>query len=170
MNQIVATVTDNGSNFVKAFQEFALHEKSPNTLLTSESSDDGEGSESETNEDVLELTNIPDPGDFIGNESVIKLPKHLRCASHTLNLIATADCSKAINSNLEVRTKHTHAIDKSRKLWSKAGKPGTAEIIREVLGCTLSAPGETRWNSYFDSISRILHEDIRPKLPSLHFT
>lgn len=32
----------------------------------------------------------------------------------------------------------------------------------EVLGHTLTSPGETRWNSHFDCISRILHQDARP--------
>lgn len=61
-----------------------------------------------------------------------------------------------------------HALNKCRKLWAKAGRPGTSEIIVEVLGHTLSSPGETRWNSYFDSISQILHEETKPKLAILH--
>ncbi|XP_031358825.1 uncharacterized protein LOC116182404 [Photinus pyralis] len=58
-----------------------------------------------------------------------------------------------------------HAFDKCSKLWKKAGKPKSSEIILEVLNHTLSYPGQTRWNSYFDSISQILKE--KHKLPTL---
>lgn len=59
-DQVVATVTDNASNFVKAFKEFGI-------------------SEDDDFEDIA-----IDNDDF-------KLSKHIRCASHTLNLIATSD-------------------------------------------------------------------------------
>lgn len=170
-DQIIATVTDNASNFVKAFNEFTSQKSAVteskekvNPSLSVSDSDDSDASDND-----IELTTIPDECDSAAEtEFAIMLPKHVRCASHTLNLIATSDCTKAISSNVGVRTKHMHAIDKCRKLWTKAGRPGTAEIIMEVLGHTLSCPGETRWNSYFDCISRILHEDTKPKLATLH--
>ncbi|CAH0552498.1 unnamed protein product [Brassicogethes aeneus] len=172
-NQIIATVTDNGSNFVKPFKEFTLQESSPAIFMSKVShslSDDIDADEESDADDDIKIMEIPESDcDFAtGIEPVIMLPKHFRCASHTLNLIATTDCAKAIASNVGVRTKHMHAIEKCRKLWTKARRSGTAEIIMEVLGHTLSYPGETRWNSYFDSISRILHEDTKPKMAALH--
>lgn len=153
--QIIATVTDNGSNFVKAFKEFTLHD----------------AEEVETDKEDIEEINMidfPDTDESAETDLTIALPQHFRCASHTLNLIPTSDCMKAISANLSVRNKHMHAIDKCRKLWAKAGRPGTAEIIKNVLGHTLSSPGDTRWNSSYDSISRILDKDTKPKLPILH--
>lgn len=110
------------------------------------------------------------PKDDLTDESdaTITLSKHFRCASHTLNLKVTSDCMKAISTNYVVRTKHMFVIDKCRKLWKRAKRPGTAEIIKDVLGRTLSCPGDTRWNSYFDCISRVTHSNTKPKIETLH--
>lgn len=40
-------------------------------------------------------------------------------------------------------------------LWNAASRPKSAEIIQSILGHTLSRPGETRWNSLFDSLTQI---------------
>lgn len=68
-DQVVATVTDNASNFVKAFKEFGIIA-------------DGE---------IFEEVNIE-------NEK-IKLPNHVRCASHTFNLIGTTDYINILNKH-----------------------------------------------------------------------
>ncbi|CAH0562791.1 unnamed protein product [Brassicogethes aeneus] len=83
--KLVATVTDNGSNFVKAFKEFG---GGTLTKITDTESDNGEGEE-----DYYEFTSILN--DFFS----LQLPKHVRCASHTLNLIATTDVKNAIQSD-----------------------------------------------------------------------
>mgnify|MGYP007007720093 CR=1 FL=1 len=74
----------------------------------------------------------------------------------------------AISANLSITNKHMHAINKCRKLWTKAGRPGMAEIIKNILGHMLSSPENTRWNSSYDSILRILDKDTKPKLLILH--
>lgn len=174
--QIIATVTDNGSNFVKAFKEFGLTDNlsascsNEQSLVPVHYEEDNEyNSDPESGEEVT-MVDFPycDTATKSDSDSTIILSKHFRCASHTLNLIATSDCMKAISANLVVRTKHMFAIDKCRKLWKRAKRPGTAEIIMGVLGHTLSCPGDTRWNSYYDSISRIINEDTKPKLLTLH--
>lgn len=133
-DKLVATITDNGSNFVKAFREFG-----PSCDSVDEN-DDGQ-------EDEIE---------FFDLSSNIVLPKHVRCASHTMNLIATVDVKNAIQRNTTLRTRHTNAVAKCTILWKMAGKPKSSEIIKQILGHTLSYPGATRWNSMYDSISQIL--------------
>lgn len=49
-------------------------------------------------------------------------------------------------------------------LWRFAGRPRSAEIIMDILGHTLSRPGETRWNSLYDFLRQIVK--IREKLLS----
>ena len=73
-SKITATVTDNGSNFVKAFKEF--------------------GVENDNDEDVPESVDVP------------HLPKHIRCASHTLNLLATTDFLKIVESDDNLNAQH----------------------------------------------------------------
>lgn len=49
-------------------------------------------------------------------------------------------------------------MTKCNTLWKKAAFPKFAEGILEILGYTLSYPGATRWNCYYDSISKILKD------------
>lgn len=107
ITQIIATVTDNGSNFVKAFKEFSLLQKPSepekklnilNINTAGTDSDVDEYSDADGDEDAIELVELSNTseGDLaLETDSTITLPKHIRCASHTLNLIATSDCTKA---------------------------------------------------------------------------
>jgi len=92
-------------------------------------------------------------------DQIILLPHHLRCASHTLSLIATSDFEirilKAIKS-LPVNRLHLAAIEKCNFLWNMSRRPKSAEVIKSILGCSLIYPCTTRWNSLFDSISQLL--------------
>lgn len=82
---IVATVTDNGANFVKAFKEFNV----------SAVCVDEEGQNDE--EDLTFIT--VDSSDSEENETGIILPTHLQCACHTLSLVATTDAKKAMKDH-----------------------------------------------------------------------
>ncbi|KAL4104442.1 hypothetical protein QTP88_019743 [Uroleucon formosanum] len=50
---------------------------------------------------------------------------------------------------------HTKVMQKCNTLWNAASRPKSAEIIQSILEHTLSRPGETRWNSLFDSLTQI---------------
>lgn len=50
---------------------------------------------------------------------------------------------------------HEEAISKCNILWRASQRPKPAEKLEKVLGHTLSRPGETRWNSLFDSLKQI---------------
>ena len=92
-SKIVAAVTDNSSNFIKAFKEFGieLHTEEGHPLPARHSSGsllvetDERGEDSEGYINVM----IEDCND----ESII-LPPHYRCCSHTLNLVCTSDAKK----------------------------------------------------------------------------
>ncbi|XP_039632302.1 uncharacterized protein LOC120543332 [Polypterus senegalus] len=75
--KVRCTVTDNGSNFVKAFHEFGVSEE--------ETDDHSDGV---TFSDVSGLLQEEEDEQFF-------LPQHQRCAAHTLNLIATNEVHKA---------------------------------------------------------------------------
>src|SRR5215469_1349776 len=78
--KIVATVSDNGANFVKCFKEFGI--------TASNEEDDNQDEEIQiitmNDEENLALV-IPE----MPKEPLFSLPNHLRCSSHTLNLVAT---------------------------------------------------------------------------------
>jgi len=154
MQKLVSTITDNGSNFVKAFQEYGI--KIPIYPVSADNIDEESAIESEEDEvDEVEVDlfyHVPNNS----NEVEFTLPKHLRCASHTLNLLATTDFHNAINTNASLKSRHERVVQKCNKLWKKASKPKSAEIIQEMLGHTLSYPCITRWNSFYNSMSQIL--------------
>lgn len=93
-SNVVATVTDNGSNFVKAFRE---HGVQPMAF-----SADGEvADDPDVEEDMPQFHEI---GPY--------LPKHERCASHTLNLLATTDFNKILKENTELYQRHSQVCIK----------------------------------------------------------
>lgn len=153
--KLVATVTDNGSNFVKAFEEFGV------SSIEKESCND-EDSDEEADFTFVDLNDSLEDSDSLNRTN---LAKHVRCASHTLNLIATTDVKNAIQKNIALRMRHTNCLSKCAVLWKMAGRPKSAEIIYNVLGHTLSYPGITRWNSFYDAIFKIMKE--KEKIPIL---
>nr|XP_023677321.1 uncharacterized protein LOC111849037 [Paramormyrops kingsleyae] len=136
---IVATVTDNGSNIVKAFKEFSI---------TIEEQDEEDG-----NEDLSFVhidSSVPEY-----NENGIVLPTHLRCACHTLSLVATTDAKIAIRDNPSLSRLNNATMGKCSALWNASGRPKSAEKLSEVLNCGLITPCPTRWNSLYDSLNQL---------------
>lgn len=91
------------------------------------------------------------------------LPLHLRRGSHTLSLIATIDngkCIKKSSVGSTVKIYHHTAFAKCRFIWNAFRKPKTSEQITKRLGSALKFPIQTRWNSLYDSLSRLIkHKD-----------
>ncbi len=79
-----------------------------------------------------------------------KLPEHLRCAAHTMNLVATTD----VRNVLENDSLHKSAIDqKANDLWKKQRvSTNEVDIIVNQMGRRLVTPGQTRWNSKYDTL------------------
>ncbi|XP_073668227.1 uncharacterized protein [Paramisgurnus dabryanus] len=139
--KVTATVTDNGSNFVKAFQIYQ-----PESL----SDDDNEEDEEVT------FTNVADVLDTSTEEGIV-LPPHLRCASHTLNLISCSDVDKWLLSNPGTKGIYRSATAKCTALWSKASRSTLAsELVGDLVGKKLLVPCSTRWNSFYDAVARIV--------------
>uniref|UniRef100_A0A6P7G931 Uncharacterized protein LOC114339278 n=1 Tax=Diabrotica virgifera virgifera TaxID=50390 RepID=A0A6P7G931_DIAVI len=77
----------------------------------------------------------------------IQLPKHMRCATHTLNLIATTDYKNTVTKIPAIRAREKNAFSKCVQLWKKSNKPKSNEIIIKLLGNTLSSPGATGYGT-----------------------
>ena len=84
--------------------------------------------------------------------SVYRLPNHVRCAAHTLSLVATTDAKEALKPGSNFNSIHHSTMGKAQALWNKSGRPKSAEIIKEALGCSLRLPCVTRWNSLYDAV------------------
>lgn len=159
---VVACVTDNGSNFVKAFKSFGVHRIN---VLNEQNTIDSCDEDSDTDSTDDELTYLNDLSPTISHLET-RLPLQLRCASHTLSLCAT-DANKILeNQETELSKMHDQTIKKCNTLWKAANRPKSAEILQNILGHTLSRPVETRWNSLYDALKKIA--TIEDKSATLH--
>lgn len=159
---VVACVTDNGSNFVKAFKSFGVNSINVTDEQGSINSLD-EGSDTDSTDN--ESPNLNYLSSTIRHLET-RLPFHLRCASHTLSLCAT-DANKILeNQETELSKMHDQSLKKCNTLWKAANRPKSAEILQNILGHTLSRPVETRWNSLYDALKKIA--TIKDKSVALH--
>lgn len=151
-SKVIATTTDNGSNFVKAFKVYGSEGDCTEDEDSTTSEDEIEESESESSGDV----DYNSKNDRENEEKFeLSLPNHLRCASHTLNLCVTNDLMKTIRNCHVLSSIHEKVLKKCKDLWDHASRPKSAEIIEITLGHTLSRPGQTRWNALYDSFRQI---------------
>ena len=151
-HKVTACVTDNGSNFVKAFRMFESH--------PDDESDSDEPSDKEEEEEVT----FTDVAEALSTESdeTYSLPPHLRCASHTLNLISKNDLEKWLTSNNECKAVYRSALAKCTALWTKTSRSTVAsDQVEDVLKRKLIIPTATRWNSTHDALSLVTEIPIR---------
>ena len=152
--KIVRTKTDNASNFIKAFRVYAGDEGS----TTEEEREDVNDSEKD-DEDLEVETEAVEVEALMEEEdecSEYQLPKHHRCACHLLNLISTVDAKKA-ESKDGYRKISCAAFAKCSALWNKTARSSTAaEVVEKECKLQLIRPVDTRWNSHFLSVERIL--------------
>ncbi|KAL4008952.1 hypothetical protein ACER0C_002804 [Sarotherodon galilaeus] len=88
------------------------------------------------------------------SEGQFSLPPHLRCASHTLNLIFH-DVEKWLQAN-EAKFIYRSATSKCSAMWTKANRSSVAsELVDNFFKKKLIVPVSTRWNSFHDALSRI---------------
>ncbi|CAL8121248.1 unnamed protein product [Orchesella dallaii] len=176
--KIVLVITDNASNFIKAFREYGLQE-------TSE--EDRESALEETNEGEPEsehdLETIDDVFSKFDEEEFAELPPHYRCASHSLSLVATTDFKAALISGFGGEKQATKfkktmrdAMSKCTAFWNKVGRSvQTAEAVKSIFKQCVVTPSATRWNSTFDSVEFLLKKKdlldeafILAKIPKLN--
>ena len=136
---IIATVTANGSNFVKAFKEFNI----------SVVADENENHDTE--EGGLSFVTINASEEEVPEGAII-LPPHVRCATHTLSLVCTTDAKQAMKDSPTLsRLNHT-AMGKCSALWNSSKRPKTAELLSEVTKEQLKTPC---WNFMYDSLNQL---------------
>jgi len=170
--KVVSIVTDNGSNFVKAFTEYgrpAEEEDQPDDSAEPVDYDYESCNESDTETttaqsaaDFLEAFD-GDDDDFGDDEDTprrITLPPHFRCAAHTLNLLASSDFDRVLTSHQAYKKVFRKVMGKLHALWNSNGRSAlTADLTYETLGRYLPRPVTTRWNSLFDCLSVLTFQD-----------
>lgn len=159
-SKISHTVTDNASNFGKAFKMFSSQAAIP-TLSNSANGPEinwfgngdscSDNSDDEVEVEIITMDSILNPGSY--NE--YNLPEHMTCTAHTLNLIATVDTSKI--SNLSYNKISTVTFKKLNSFWNLLSRSTVAsDKVEEVCNCKFPIPIITRWNSMFFAAKKVV--------------
>jgi hypothetical protein len=184
-SKVNLTITDNGSNFLKAFRMFQAKDAG-NERASNEASDEDCFEEEEEDDFVLvdigeiieshictseaarvsksnessggQMDGLEDGSDPDDEEEVerIILPPHMRCTCHTLNLIATTDVEKIRNRPF---LKIKKSLDlKLKSIWNKQKRSSLAsDFIKSKMGELFVICNDTRWNSYYDGLAKVEH-------------
>nr|AFC96943.1 putative transposase [Carassius auratus] len=154
-DKVVCTTTDSGSNFLKAFRVFGVENNDIETQARRCESDDtdsegcGEGSDGVECQDASRVLDQDDGFEF-------QLPKHQKCACHLLNLVSSVDAQKAL-SNEHYKKLYRSVFGKCQALWNKSSRSAlAAEAVESESRLQLLRPNQTRWNSTFMAVDRIL--------------
>lgn len=138
-SKICSTVTDNGSNFVKAFREFLPED------------------EREVEEVQFEdLGKMLSEGD-VGGDYLLSyfLPPHQQCAAQTLNLIASKDLADAISKD-PIQRVHVSSTTKCALIWHKAhSSKMVAEMVETIANIKFTDPCLTQWGSEYNFVQKI---------------
>lgn len=132
--KVIATTTDNASNFLKSFREFGV-------------SFDWHLDEQRELYENVEYSELE-----------ISLSLHVRCGSHTFSLIGVKDSADALNNNTYFK-QHSSAFMKLNRIWKCSNQPKASEKIVEILGSAIHRPVAPRWNSVYDCVKKILAKD-----------
>lgn len=165
-SKVLMTCTDNGSNMIKAFAESAQSRGNilgENETNSSVKEDDDEGDDDDSSADEDNDTEICfDSGmtdilsDCKTHSEVAILPEHIRCCSHTLNLVATTDADKALTDGTYKKI-YRHSMAKASALWNLTSRSTkAADAVFAILGYRLIVPCVTRWNSYYNAVKKIV--------------
>ncbi len=151
--KVAGIITDNGSNFCKAFKVFSADQ-----TLTGEVGSDSQDEEEEEDEEIefIELGSILEDSPA---DRPILLPPHYRCAAHTLSLVATKDSEAALKPTTSEYTKiFRSTFAKLQAVWNLYNRsPKFADSFKakfETEQKGLLTPNATRWNSTFDAVKR----------------
>ncbi|KAK7913602.1 hypothetical protein WMY93_013813 [Mugilogobius chulae] len=161
-NKRLSTSANSSSNLLK-------HLQGAGAAATAPSDSEEEGGEEDMEQEGEDVV-FTDIHDILSNgisEEQYSLPPHLRCASHTLNLISTNDVNKWLLANPESKAVYRSATAKCSALWTKCSRSTVAsELAENICKRKLIVPVITRWNSFHDALACILTLPV-PQLNNL---
>ena len=142
--KVIGTITDNGSNFVKAFSVYSISSPKFSEATVPEDSEDVEEDEF-VFEYLDRLLQVDDGSTEDLTQVQYKLLPHQRYAAHTLNLVVSTDVDKNLSSSSASRSIYQSSFSKSATLWNKASRSTVAaDQVEEIAKRKLLVPTCTR--------------------------
>ncbi|XP_076044376.1 zinc finger BED domain-containing protein 4-like isoform X2 [Oratosquilla oratoria] len=161
--KVVSTVSDNYSNFAKTLREFGV-KLNPNNLEENKvyfnSTSTGTLG---VDEDLIFAPAFEKCELFEENTQSnyhLILPNHVSCASNLLSLVASIDAKDALKNEKFATLTHV-VMEKCSALWNRTSHKKSADLIQQIIGCSLSSPSPKHWNSLFNSISTLLKHKLK---------
>ena len=139
--KIQNVVTDNASNFAKAFNLFqnADDERSDEEALV-----------------VVNVNELLENACDDDSDDVPILPPHKRCGNHSLNLVASANALKAREDKVFQRS-YDRAMAKVQALSNIVSRsPKANDTVEDITGKTFLKPTCTRWCSEYYAVERVV--------------
>lgn len=147
--KVTHCITDSGSNFLKAFKVFGDQSQVGNA------SDNVDRDEDDVMEPA-EINDILENGPAEDCPEMFNLPRHMRCAAHRMNLVATGSRVETALNNPRCKSVHRSLMGKLSAVWNKQSRStASSDNIKESLGILFITPNTTRWNSTYDALSRV---------------
>lgn len=129
--------------------------------MYSESEKAIENMEEEQEVELIEISDVLNEQTTFETDSPYSLSPHHRCASHTLNLIATKDSENAMSDPI-YKKKLRSTFAKMRALWNKQERTSLiADTIHDELNIYIIVPNTTRWNSTFQAVKCLKDQLIK---------
>lgn len=144
VSRVSHCITDSGSNFIKAFREYAEIEEVGDV----------------ESDEVMQPQILGDALDAVDADETTSaqfhLPPHLKCAAHRLNLVGSVDMEKALD-NPNCKSIYRSLMGKLTAMWNRQNRSTiTSDQIRSVLGGLFVIPVVTRWNSMYDALATVM--------------
>lgn len=171
-SKISHTVTDNASNFGKAFRTFSFHLQTPNeSHLSAHSStwfntsddesnverSDSDGEFDNADVEVIDISTLfSNSTDCESNDDDdFCLPEHLTCTAHTLSLIATSDVAKISDTTYNKISRSV--FTKLNAFWNILSRSSVAsDKIYDICNAKFPVPIITRWNSMYFAVKKVI--------------
>ena len=153
--KVTYVITDNGSNFLKAFRESHRIQNGESPDEDENDSDAGIADDIRTADISVILDNVSQDDDDDDDIKIPYLPKHASCAAHTLNLLMTKDTEAALEHSA-YKSLYRNTTAKCTSITNAVHRSSLAsKTAHEVIGRTIPKPNDTRWNGQFDSYQTI---------------
>ena len=169
--KVQKTCTDNGSNMIKAFVESDKYKLQLQYAATADCDNSGDETdaddESVQDDDAGQLDNLNEvieeqsgrQQDNDGADVGVTLPPHMRCCSHTLNLVATRDAERAL-SEPAYKKIYRLSMAKATAIWNATSRSTkAADAVFDIVKRRFIVPCPTRWNSYYEAVKCIVQAE-----------